>query len=602
MRAYIAKVIIDCHDSDQKIDTSIILSLDKPGKIFILNPQCKMPKVEGFTISINNAKWQLTDIRCMDDKSFRTLHENLIIPYVRLKNKVQVIFWRFEANSETTKSHQSTIILECLYRKVEQLANKNIKKVWLKLSGNDQEMIDNLSGSSFTLQNLRSELLQKELTKDKIINPITSNTKQIENNNHTTLSQNIHIGTNQHWKIISNSLKSNIIPKNTKNKQPQSGEFKEKKFDLTSQLRIPQTDVIHEPHEECISQKKMYENIITSSFTAVRKLDSFLREKASILTIPKPLHPKKKWLGRSILELNSGDSNSRRNTCLNMSSSKVPLHPRHRLLRQLKEKTKNQTSRENGLNQTAHELKLIIASNPEICLENDGKYKNGLNTKKYEHTELTSTSIPAIDGENDKERITNENILVNSSASMYQQSNCFHSDEKALNVYKENGNNSIDSSAKTKCPDKKELNSKQLLNECKENIVQPQPSLFKLDWCDSSNIKKEKCDKFKFNFRVVLHDCLSNQQGIRSNREMENYKQRVLYPYWFDACKLQQLAVTSRRKDRLRQIQPPGNGKIEQPIRNTLETFAVCITKALLVFHQCGPTHVFYIRFVKCQK
>ena len=68
MRAYIGKVIIDCPGSNQKTDTSIILSLDKPGKIFILNPQYKMSKVESFTISVNNAKWQLTDIRCLDDK------------------------------------------------------------------------------------------------------------------------------------------------------------------------------------------------------------------------------------------------------------------------------------------------------------------------------------------------------------------------------------------------------------------------------------------------------------------------------------------------------------------------------------------------------
>ena len=563
MRAYIAKVIIDCPDSSQKIDTSIILSLDKPGKIFILNPQCKMPKAESFTISINNAKWQLTDIRCLDDKAFRTLHENLIIPYVRLKNQVQVVFWCFEANSETKKSYQSTIIVECLYKKIEQSANKNIKKVWLNLSENDQEIIDDLSGSSFTLQNLRSELLQKGLTKDEVVNPSTSNTKQIKDSNDTTLSQNSHIGTNQYHKMISNSLKSNIMPKHTKNKLPQPGESKEKKYNLISQIRTPQAVVAQEPQEECFSPKKMYENIITSSFTVSRNLDSLLREKASALTFPKSLHPKKKWLGRSILELNSGDSNSECNTCLNMSSSKVPLHPRHRLLRQLKEKTENETSRENGLNQTAQEFKLNIVSNPEIWFENNRKYKNGLNTKKHKDTELTSTPVPAIDGENAKESITNRKILANSSANMHQQINCFLSDEKALNVCKESGNNATDSSAKTKCADKKELNSKQLFSECKENFVQPQPSLSKLGWCDSNNMKEEKCEKFKFNFRAILHDNLSNQQGIRSNREIDNCKQRLLYPYWFDACKLQQLAVASRRKDRLTQIQPPGNGKIE---------------------------------------
>ena len=217
MRAYIGKVIIDCPGSNHKIDTSIILSLDKPGKIFILNPKYKMSKVESFTISINNAKWQLTDIRCLDDKSFRTLHENLIIPYVRLKNHVQAVFWRFEANSETTKSHQSTMIVECLYKKIEQSANKNIKRVWLNVSGSDQEIIDDLPGSSFTLQNLRSELLQNRKTKDQIASPITSNTEQIKNDK--TLSKNIHIGTKQHHKMIPKSLKSNIMSKNTTNKR-----------------------------------------------------------------------------------------------------------------------------------------------------------------------------------------------------------------------------------------------------------------------------------------------------------------------------------------------------------------------------------------------
>ena len=549
MRAYIGKVIIDCPGSNQKIDTSIILSLDKPGKIFILNPKYKMSKVESFTISINNAKWQLTDIRCLDDKTFPTLHENLIIPYVRLKNHVQAVLWRFEANSETTKSHQSTMIVECLYKKIEQSVNKNIKKVWLNVSGNDQEIIDDLSGSSLTLQTLRSELFQNRKTKDQIASPITSNTEQIKNDK--TLSKNIHIGTKQHHKMIPNSLKSNIMSKNTTNKRPQPGESNQKKCELISQRRIAQIVEAQEPQEECFSPKKMYENITTSSFTVVRKLDSFLRERASVFTFPKSLHPKKKWLGRSILELNSGDSSSRCNTYQNMSSSKVTLHPRHRLLRQLKEQTENQTLRENGLNQTAHEFKLNIVS----------KYKNGLNTKKCKDTELTSTPVPAVDVENDAESITNRKILANSLANMYQQCSCFLSDEKASNVCKENGENSTDSPAKTKCTDIKELNSKQLFNEIKENIVQLHPTLFKQGWCDSNNIKEEKCEKI--DSRAILHDCLSNQQGIRCNREMENYRQRMLYPYWFDACKIQQLPVTSRTKDRLRQIQPPGNGKIE---------------------------------------